>query len=149
MPQYNQRNREESYDRDHFLEAFSNRLQQAIQEAGYRLSDHGKLAQQFGVSRQAVRKWLEGKTLPSATRLPEIADRLGVRHGWLATGEPPMRKLQASTEDQPIPADYNTHGLHNTPFSITQEEAALLQHYRKLSNDAQYLFRQLFKALEK
>jgi len=37
------------------------------------------LSAQLGVSRQALRKWLEGKALPSQTRLPAIADLLKVQ----------------------------------------------------------------------
>ncbi len=145
MAQNRQRKKEESYERDQFLEAFSLRLQQAIQESGYNLTaDQAKLAQQFGVSRQAVRKWLEGKTLPSSTRLPEIADALGVRHGWLATGEPPIRELKTSIIREP-----DSSPCHNgkDEFPISKEERLLLEHYRKLSNEAQNLFAQLFTAL--
>ena len=148
MPQHNRPNKEESYDRDHFLDAFSKRLQQAIKEAGFQISNQGELAQQFGVSRQAIRKWLEGKTLPAATRLPEIADRLGVRHGWLATGEPPMRKLEAPMVKEAVTGEYGDNKNETTTFSITPEEAILLQHYRKLSEEAQVLFRQLFTILK-
>ena len=53
------------YERDVLLSAFSERLQQAINASSFAKQGQGVLSAQLGVSRQALRKWLNGKTLPS------------------------------------------------------------------------------------
>lgn len=137
---------EESYDRDHFLEAFSKRFQQALIESGYQSSDQARLASELGVSRQAIRKWLEGKSLPSATRLPVIAQKLKVRHSWLATGEPPIRAITANIINEQQPAEYHKQAT-NSHVYINHEEMILLQQYRKLSKEAQTVLNNLISLL--
>lgn len=41
----------------------------------------------FGVSGQAVRKWLHGQSLPTAARVVHLARQLGVNASWLLHGE--------------------------------------------------------------
>lgn len=48
------------------------------------------LAQQLGVSRQAVSKWETDQTLPDTANLMGLARLLGCTVGWLLTGEEPM-----------------------------------------------------------
>ena len=147
MVQQKELKKAESYERDHFLEQFSLRFQQAIQESGHDVTaDQENLAKQFGVSRQAVRKWIEGKTLPSPSRLPEIADAMGVRHGWLATGELPIRELKTSIVRE-SPPPYGPNTSCQDEFPINREEAVLLKQFRKLPSEARELFGQLFTVL--
>jgi len=83
------------YERDLLLSAFSERLQQAINASSFAKQGQGVLSAQLGVSRQALRKWLNGKTLPSQTRLPMIANLLKTDLAWLATGIGDVRNINA------------------------------------------------------
>lgn len=69
-------------------ESFSKRLSKALDYAGVPGGRERRLAvsRMFGVSREAVRKWLAGESIPDTKRLPEIAKLLGVRAEWLITG---------------------------------------------------------------
>ena len=49
-----------------------------------------RLAELFHISGEAVRKWLDGTSIPNTKRIPEIANKLGVRGEWLLTGSGPM-----------------------------------------------------------
>ena len=138
---------ENSYQRDRLLEEFSKRLQQAIDESSFASLEQGVLSAQIGVSRQALRKWLEGKALPSQTRLPAIADLLKVQLTWLATGEGSMRELKGKVGDTPYDRLQHLH------FSLSKEEAELLETYRQLSVNTKASFfdflRQIAKDIKK
>lgn len=53
-----------------------------------------ELGRRLGVSNVTVSQWLAGNKLPSASRMIDIADRLGVAHDWLATGRGSMYPMQ-------------------------------------------------------
>lgn len=68
---------------------FSKRLNQALDNIGYPPKGSGRqvqLAKDFSVSQKGARKWLEGESMPSMTRLSELASRLGVSTEWLMSG---------------------------------------------------------------
>ena len=131
--------KEKSYERDLLLTAFSKRLQQAVNESSFAKQEQGVLSAQLGVSRQALRKWLKGKALPSQTRLPMIADLLKADLAWLATGIGEVRNINAD-----VP---NANSLEQAQFSLNISEMHLLQNYRKLPNETQKLFSDLFGSL--
>ncbi|MCU7867439.1 MAG: hypothetical protein KZQ98_02750 [Candidatus Thiodiazotropha sp. (ex Lucinoma borealis)] len=81
----------------------------------------------FGVSGQAVRKWADGQSMPTTSRMPHVATVLGVRRAWLQDGELPMR-----------PTIGRVRGKHDTEppdeeFSISGKEVELLHLFRALS----------------
>lgn len=131
--------KEKSYERDLLLTAFSKRLQQAVNESSFAKQEQGALSAQLDVSRQALRKWLKGETLPSPTRLPTIADLLKIDLAWLATGQGEMHNINAKV--------FNTSSLQQVPFSLNVNEVSLLKNYRKLSTETQKLFSDLFSNL--
>ena len=131
---------ENSYERDRLLDEFSKRLQQAVSESNFADVEQGVLSEKIGVSRQALRKWLEGKALPSQTRLPKIADLLNISLTWLATGKGEMRELKGQV-NSPLGK------LKRLEFSLSTEEAKLLANYRKLSEETQQSFSNLFNDL--
>ena len=94
------------------------------------------MSAQIGVSRQALRKWLEAKALPSQTRLPVIANLLKVDLAWLATGEGKMHSINAEV--------FNENSLKKVQFSLNIDEVNLLKNYRKLSTETQKLFYDIF-----
>lgn len=85
---------------------FSARLDKALTYAGIprgrkRITAVSKL---FGVSREAVRKWLAGESIPDTKRIAAIAQHTGVRGEWLLTSQGPMRygdEEDASEQDLP------------------------------------------------
>jgi transcriptional regulator with XRE-family HTH domain len=101
------------------------------------------LSERIGVSRQALRKWLQGKALPSQARLPLIADVLNISLIWLATGEGSMSK------HEDVVITDNTNESNQLHFSLTQEEVELLEKYRQLTETAQQSFSLLFDSLSK
>ena len=50
----------------------------------------GQLAQQLGVSRQAVSKWENGQTSPDTVKLIQLAELLDTEVEYLATGNKPV-----------------------------------------------------------
>jgi SOS-response transcriptional repressor LexA len=74
--------------------AFAERLNEALDDAGVPPKGHGRqglVGKMFGMSQKGARKWLEGESLPDTRRIPQIAERLGVRGEWLLTGLGPKR----------------------------------------------------------
>ena len=132
-----------TYQRSELLKDFSLRLQQAVEKSIYKDLEQGKLSERIGVSRQALRKWLKGITLPSQVRLPLIADILNINLIWLATGE----GLMSKHED--IVITDNTNESNQFRFSITQEEIELVEKFRQLTETDQQSFSLLFESLSK
>ena len=132
-----------TYQRSELLKDFSLRLQQAVEKSIYKDLEQGKLSERIGVSRQALRKWLQGKALPSQARLPLIADVLNINLIWLATGE----GLMSKHEDVVITD--NTNESNKFCFSITQEEIELVEKFRQLTEADQQSFSLLFESLSK
>ena len=132
-----------TYQRSELLKDFSLRLQQAVDKSIYKDLEQGILSERIGVSRQALRKWLKGKALPSQARLPLIADVLNISLIWLATGEGSMSK------HKDIVITDNTNESNQFLFSITQEEIELVEKFRQLTETDQQSFSLLFESLSK
>ena len=105
-------------------QAFSKRFTRALKELGYAPEQQKQLGELFDVSGQGVQKWAEGVAMPTATRMPHVADVLGVRQGWLQYGEEPMRSIIGKVADES--GDYET-------MTISGDEVDLLLTYRELS----------------
>ena len=136
-------NKVNTYQRSELLNDFSLRLQQAVDKSIYKDLEQGILSERIGVSRQALRKWLKGKALPSQARLPLIADVLNISLIWLATGEGSMSK------HEDIVITDNTNESNQFLFSITQEEIELVEKFRQLTEADQQSFSLLFESLSK
>lgn len=72
------------------MDNFHKRLAEAC-EASDLIPDHGKgqqtyLAEQLGVSQEAVRKWLAGETTPRTTMSKRLSKILNVKQSWLMLG---------------------------------------------------------------
>ncbi len=109
-------------------DAFAARLRQALDEAGYSEAQLKELAQIFEVTPQAIRKWLGGDSLPSSTRIAEVASVLGVRRSWLLDGELPARPTRTMVEESGKVYSKQEESI----FSISGAEYRLLQNYREL-----------------
>jgi len=135
---------ENTYQRSELLKDFSLRLQQAVDKSIYKDLEQGVLSERIGVSRQALRKWLKGITLPSQVRLPLISDILNINLIWLATGE----GLMSKHKDIIINTD-NANETNELLFSITQIEIELIEKFRQLTETDQQSFSLLFESLSK
>ncbi|WP_157862485.1 helix-turn-helix domain-containing protein [Nitrosococcus halophilus] len=71
---------------------FAARLDKALTYAGIPQGRNriASVSKMFGVSREAVRKWLAGESIPDTKRIAGIAQRTGVRGEWLLTSQGPM-----------------------------------------------------------
>lgn len=96
-----------------------------MQGAGYDEVPVSELAEVFGVTPQAVRKWMNAETIPKSSRLPLIARKLNVRHVWLLEGELPVRLTEMSEDNQ----SYDTK---RETLVLSEDEAKLLSCYRRL-----------------
>jgi len=69
-------------------EEFAERLRQTLDRARFveGRGRTGALADRYAVSRETVRKWLTGLTLPELARIVELAKDFDVSFEWLATG---------------------------------------------------------------
>jgi transcriptional regulator with XRE-family HTH domain len=124
-------------------ESFAERLRQALNEGGYRQSSQRDLSLLFGVTPQAVRKWMMGDSMPSSTRAPQVAKVLGVRKAWLFDAEPPMRATVAALEQSP-----RYHPQDSEEFSISHEEVRLLTYFRALPRKQQLTVKGLLISMQ-
>jgi transcriptional regulator with XRE-family HTH domain len=115
-------------------EGFAERFKQALDEAGLGSSTKKDLGELFGVSAQAVQKWLNSESIPTAERAPLVAGTLGVRRAWLLDAEPPMRVFRGDVTEQSLGYDAKT------ALSLSGDEYKLLSYYRKLPRKMQQNF---------
>lgn len=116
-------------EREKVKQAFAARFRKALKELGYLPNEQGKLQELFGVSGQAARKWADGFSMPTTSRMPQVAEILGVRRAWLQDGEEPMRPIVGKVADKK--GRYSAK--NKKEISLSSEEARLLHIYRKLT----------------
>ena len=113
---------------------FAERLKLALDEAGFvgPAWPDKRLAREFEVTPQALRKWREGESMPTFSHAQLVASRLGVRRAWLIDGEAPMRAFQADLAEMPP-------GYASQPdtLSLSGDEFRLIRHYRSLPHGVQ------------
>ena len=75
-------------------EEFSKRLRKALQDKEFGIESPTRLAQSFNrdypdrrVTPQAVRKWLNGESIPSHEKIKALAEWLEISPHWLHYGE--------------------------------------------------------------
>lgn len=125
--------------REDTLKAFSTRLCLALSEAGYKINEQSKLGTLFGVSGQAVRKWIQAESMPSNNRVKLIADILDVRSSWLMYGEEPMRdgpKVQVSEPNK------------SYMIEISKQEQNIIQGLRELPKSTRDAISNLITSLQ-
>lgn len=115
--------------KDDVRQAFAERFRQALAEMGYSANEQKLIGKLFEVSGQAARKWAEGQAMPTPSRIPQVAQRLGVRRAWLQDGEGPMRPTLGAAEEG---ARYRVGKRQET--ALTTEEARLLGLFRRLTS---------------
>ncbi len=108
--------------------AFAVRFRKALEELGYSPSEQQEVGKLFGVSGQAARKWADGESMPTLSRMPHVAEVLGVRRAWLQDGEEPMRPVVARKV-----ADKKKVPKGSQDLSVSAEEVNLLRMYRSLT----------------
>lgn len=123
-----------------------------MNEAGHGDRRNKELGRLFGVSGQAVRKWLQGDAMPRSTRAAEVARVLGVRRAWLMDGEMPMRSISLQvTEGQPgaygAGAGKKPHKEESASISLSVTEFRLLRCYRRLPRELQENFDHMLHTL--
>lgn len=109
-------------------EEFSERLRQAFQEGGASVYSPTRLAQEFNarysaksITQQAVRKWLNGETIPSYDKILVLARWLGVKPNWLHYGT----------------VEEGGHAQPDMPYRKDYSDQELVKRYRKLSQSQQ------------
>ena len=116
-------------EKEKVMQAFAARFRKALKQLGYSPNEQGKLQVLFGVSGQAARKWADGFSMPTSSRMPQVAEVLGVRRAWLQDGEDPMRPVIGMVSDKKGRYSANK----KKEISLSVEEARLLHVYRKLT----------------
>ena len=122
---------------------FAARFQLALEDAGYGSYQQKELGKLFGVTATAVRKWLEGESMPVSKRAPGVARILGVRRAWLLDGELPMRPHKGRIEGAAEAG--KAYSRQEAEFSLSSEEFRLLSNYRKLNRGMQRAFGKLLE----
>ena len=109
---------------------FSERLLEALAAAGLETESPTVLARRFNllhggepVSAQAVRKWLQGESIPAQERLLVLARWLRVSPQWLRFGEQPA-SVPAVREQKA--RDYNAADLAELVQLLNEEERAFV-----------------------
>lgn len=131
-------------DKELVRQAFAGRFRKALMELGVSPNEQTRLQKLFGVSGQAVRKWVEGQATPTTVRMPEVAKILGVRRAWLQDGEEPMRPLTVGSADET--------GLYQKgrqEMGLSGDEARLLAVYRILTPELRNALKAVITSLAK
>jgi len=130
--------------KDKARQEFAARFRQALAELGYSPNEAKHMRQLFGVSGQAVQKWAEGQSLPTAARVPEIAEILGVRRAWLQDGEEPQRFSGTTVAERT-----ESYSDAQSNLVLSADEARILAQYRLLTDAQQKLMADLLVQLSK
>jgi transcriptional regulator with XRE-family HTH domain len=130
-------------EKDRIKQAFAARFHKALKELGYSYNKQNKMKRLFGVSGQAVRKWAEGQSMPTSSRMPHVAEVLGVRRAWLQDGEEPMFPTVGKVSERKGGYGKNK----NQEFSISGKEVNLLRMYRALTLKQKRVVREIVATL--
>lgn len=123
---------------------FADRLRLALDEAGYGKAQLKELGVVFGVTPQAVRKWLVGEAMPTAEHAPLVAEKLGVRRAWLLDNELPMRPKVLNMAEKG-----SAYTAAADELSISREEFKLLSDYRSLPRTLRTLVEQVVEGMSR
>ena len=132
-------------EKDKVRQAFTERFRLALAELGYSANEQKALGELFGISGQAVRKWVESQATPTTARMPEVAKILGVRRAWLQDGEEPMRPAVGIVNE--TTGSHRPEGLRE--MALSSEEARLLMVYRKLTPELRNALKAVITSLAK
>jgi hypothetical protein len=136
---------------------FAARLDKALTYAGIPPDRRriGRVAKMFEVSKEAVRKWLAGESIPDTKRISDISRKTGVRGEWLLTEQGPMHygdncaeeggheerfpphvlqlaRLIAQAPPEKVQAILVLLGEQNVDPTVQHEEVAKGKHERKI-----------------
>ena len=107
---------------------FSERLQQSLTQAGISAASPTALSRKFNllapdarVSPQAVRRWLEGTSIPSQDKLVVLARWLKVSPEWLRFGNASRTAGKTREATHEPPAEYDARAL-TTMIELLSEE---------------------------
>lgn len=120
--------------------AFAERFRQAIEEMGYQFREQTALGGLFGVTGQAVRKWLDGTAMPSRDKMADVASILAVQRAWLEYGEGEMRPKHAISEKHS--ARYG-----NDMIELKDHEIGILLAMRRLSEEDREAVERIIKSI--
>jgi transcriptional regulator with XRE-family HTH domain len=122
--------------------AFSERLQQALQNADYAPQSPTQLAREFNVrfsgspvTVHAARKWLVGEAIPTQDKLLALAQWLRVPAQWLRFGGD---HAEASGADIQTPA---------TELRLQSKDLAILESLQLLDDDQRHIVRTVIRLL--
>lgn len=104
---------------------FAKQLKMALKNKDMSYLSYNKLAGFFQVSEMAVYNWLNARSMPAMTRLPDIANKLAVSVEYLL----PMQ-------------------IHTPHQVFLDNEQQLLNSYRQLSKTQKQLLKDLIKELK-
>ena len=124
-------------------EGFSERFKQALAEAGHAQTRQQELGRMFGVTPQAVRKWLAGEAMPNTERAPRVAEVLGVRKAWLIDNEGPVRPNAVRMAEAGL-----AYAVEPDALSISGDEYLLIARFRTLPNSQKEAIKVLLESLQ-
>lgn len=120
-------------------ESFSERLQQALRNAGYSAESPTQLAREFNlrfdgrpITVHAARKWLVGEAIPTQEKLRILAHWLTVPADWLRFG---------GTEFEPSDAPASPRS------ALASADLKLLSEFQRLDEHHQNLAREFLRML--
>ena len=120
-------------------DGFRKRLDEALKKRSRHPASPTRLAEDVGrvigrkVSAQAVRKWLDGDSLPTIEKLKALADLLQVAPVWLQYGDEGAVRGTAA------------HPLQNYRASLSDRE--LVKRFRRLDDRQQQAIAEIITAL--
>ena len=117
---------------------FAHRLHELCDEKGLPARGRLKLVgEQFGVSYQAAKKWLDGNGYPSTETLLEIAQWADVNVNWLLQGVGPKRGDKVDTRAlvvaegiDALPDDHKKEVIEYMRYNFRRSEGWLMEEQR-------------------
>lgn len=122
--------------RIHEKQLFTKRLRLVLEKAGLNAESPTEISREFNhhfsgepVTVYAVRKWLEGKSIPAQEKMTALAAWLNVSPEWLRFGTSEMMRREETQEIEKL------------------ENLMLVRNYRKLKLEHQVAVREMITAL--
>lgn len=92
-----------TFPTDKIKEQFAQRINQAMDNQNYPIRGRARvLSKEFGVSDKGAGKWLKGEAIPETSKIPLLAEFLGVTAEWLLNGSENSGKTASDIRFSPV-----------------------------------------------
>lgn len=92
-----------TFSADKIKEEFAKRINEAMDIQNYPIRGRARvLSKEFGISDKGAGKWLKGEAIPETSKIPSLAEFLGVTAEWLLNGSNNSGKTLGDIRFSPV-----------------------------------------------